>query len=326
MLHDVLVLSPASLPLVVRHFDCLDQFVADKLVGVRPWNEPGLTSLLCDLLDDRTQAKYRLDYPVSALRADLAATEPLLDIDFTIETHEYDPAVERWVTQSDLGVIISYVDRLVPTRSFERAWLLQAKRLYPWPDGHYDEASTFRATDKGQAARVRRLNELLDFPFVRYLLYCPRPSDLDPRTAAVLGHVRDAAVSDEIFDYAFGLAVRDALMRDPATLSAGLFITDGFAQPSAFMSVHAGLLQSHDPLAWFVVRNLTDAWNGPPQVSRRVATPDIAIAIARGLPSAVDSVRDQLDVGDRPFRFLPAHTLTIRADIDARDADRLIQQ
>jgi hypothetical protein len=304
IVHHEPVLSPASIPLVARHLDSVDAYTARKLVGIRPWNEPGLTSLLCDLLDDRTQSEYTLGYPISALRADLSSTEPLLDLAFSIETHEYDASLERWVTQADLGLVISYHDRVVPGRSFESAWLLQAKRLYPWPDGRYDERCEFKAIDKRQAERIQKLNEELGLPLVRYLLYRPRPSDLDERTAGVLAHLRLAALSDHIFDYGFGLAVRDALLTSPSTLAAGLFVTSGSVEPSDLRTAHAGLLATHDPLAWFVLRHFSDPEEVPPS-GETVSNGDLAVGLARGRPDAIAELRDRLDIGDRASESCP---------------------
>ncbi len=123
------VLSARSAPLLVKYLDSVDRVVSARVTRKRPWLEVALTSLLCDVLDDDTSGEYPLEYTLEDLRAAVREAEPLLDIGLTIETHEYSPAVERWVTQADLGIVIRYQDGFDTSRSYEAAWLLQAKRL-----------------------------------------------------------------------------------------------------------------------------------------------------------------------------------------------------
>src|SRR5687767_15211803 len=125
------MLSPRAVHLLLRHFDSIDECVARRLLRKRPWSEPALTSYLCDVLDSDTQAEEPLSYPLEILNRDLLEPDGVFDMTFNVETHEYDPSVERWVTQADLGFVLQFRDFLDPSRSWEACWLLQSKRLYP---------------------------------------------------------------------------------------------------------------------------------------------------------------------------------------------------
>src|SRR5579862_6669471 len=125
------MITPKAAHLLIRHFDSLDRAVSKRLTRKRPWSEPALTSLLCDLLDADTQADEPLEYPMASLNFDLQKLEGLLRISLQIQTHEYDARMERWVTQADLGLVVNLIDHLMPKESWSISWLLQAKRLYP---------------------------------------------------------------------------------------------------------------------------------------------------------------------------------------------------
>jgi hypothetical protein len=66
------VLTHATFPLFLRQSDAVDDAVAAR-AGWK-WSEDALTTLLCDLLAETHQLAYRLEYALSDLRSDLAAT------------------------------------------------------------------------------------------------------------------------------------------------------------------------------------------------------------------------------------------------------------
>src|SRR5437762_2342562 len=143
------MIPPKAIRLIIRHLDSLDRVVSRRMGRKRPWLETGLTSYLCDLLDDDTQAEERLDYPLDELNRDLGNLDGLLRATFRVDTHEYAPQLERWVTQADLGFVINVIDHLLPDHSWSIAWLLQAKRLTPDHHGkaQYSESSRFGGID-----------------------------------------------------------------------------------------------------------------------------------------------------------------------------------
>lgn len=325
------MLSPRSLPLIVRHFDCIDRVVATRLLRKRPWSEPGLTSLLCDLLDAETQDEVNLPYPLARLHADLMTAEPFLTIDASIEAHEYGPDMERWVTQADIGLILTYNDHLVPEESWQVSWLLQAKRLYS--DGHdlpvYTEASRFKATDEAQRKRMGALAGAVGTDFVRYLLYCPRADALDEITAGKLAHLRNMSIAGDIFDFVRGLALRDEILAGSTSLSCGLFVTSSNVVPKSLGAVHRGIFSGTFPWSWFIAYHLTTERNrmrdperrrhgSSQQMSHSPATEDLLTDLVRGRPEAIERLRQTIDIGPGPFRVLPSHTIEIVVSIGAQ--------
>ena len=223
------MISPEATKLLIRHFDAIDFSVSRRLVRKRPWSEPALTSLLCDLLDEETQAEERLRYSLEELNRDLQSLEGYLSLSFEIETHEYDSRMERWVTQADLGLIIRFSNNFVPNDSWSSPWLLQAKRIYPSrrsSSGRFDETSRFEATDAAQLQRIQKLIEVVQDNFVLFLLYCPRPESLDELTRQKLAYLRTTHLSGEIFDYTLGLQLHSELSSSNPSLAAGLFLCD----------------------------------------------------------------------------------------------------
>src|SRR3989304_9800035 len=153
------MIPPRAVHLFIRHYDAIDVAVSKHLTRKRPWSEPALTSFLCDLMVETTQGEEPLNYSLAELNKDLAALDGLLDLTFSIDTHEYDSNMERWVTQADLGLIISYEDYLLPSESWSAAWLLQAKRLQPISRNPlvYTDRSRFAAYDPEQHQRIEHL-------------------------------------------------------------------------------------------------------------------------------------------------------------------------
>lgn len=187
------MVSPKAVRLIIQHLDAIDEAVSKRMVVKRPWGEPALTSLLCDLMDADTQDETRLRYTLEQLNADLVKLDGLLSVSFQIDTHEYTPDMERWVTQADLGIVVRFSDYLLPEESWSIAWLLQAKRLYPDNTNPltYSERSRFRGYDQDQAERMKKVEEIVGIPFIRYLLFCPRPAALPVELKAKLTHLRN---------------------------------------------------------------------------------------------------------------------------------------
>ena len=150
------MITPKAIHLIIQHFDALDQAVSKHLNRKRPWSEPALTSLLCDLLDQDVQEEENLSYSTADLNQDLAEIDGLMKITFAVDTHEYDASMEHWVTQADLGFVINFQDHLLPDESWSLPWLLQAKRLYPVQRNplKYTEISRFSGIDPKQQQRI----------------------------------------------------------------------------------------------------------------------------------------------------------------------------
>jgi hypothetical protein len=319
---------------LIRYFDAIDKVVSKRLVRKRPWLETALTSLLCDLLDEEEQDEYELEYSFAELKKDLIKLDRCLNVNFTIETHEYHPKVERWVTQSDIGIIIKFTPYLLPEASWSVAWLLQAKRLCPYlhnsSKSRYDEKSKFDI-DKEQKDRIDILSKIVGVTFIKYLLYCPRPSMLDNAIANTLYNNSNSmlAKKEHIFSLLF-----------PDNLDSGIFVNDSGNLPSNLSIVHQSIFHSCLPLSWFIAehffcKNLHESTScksrllyGKPNISQmsdsKYEGEEWVHGIVSGNRKAISKLIAQLqDIPDIPekFPFLPAHTMTINITSERQNPD-----
>lgn len=254
------MLSPRAIAILLKHFDAIDEAVSRRMIRKRPWTEEALTGLLCDLLDGDTQIEENVSYTLKQVHEDFAKFDEPLSIRFRIETRQYPKHLERWVTQSDLGLIINYQNQFAPAHSVRRAWLLQAKRVFPMADDNYEVDSEFKSTDAAQTERMKALRDWAGMDFIRFLLYCPRPKGLKPSVREALNQMRTNALGGEIFDYMLGLQLRDDLLSPNPTTAAGLFVADLDAMPKTLGETHASLFDKSTPFSWFIVQHLS--WNG----------------------------------------------------------------
>lgn len=319
------MIPPRAASLLIDHLDSVDAAVGKRLVRKRPWNEVSLTSFLCDLLDETTQEEENLSFPLTRLNEELAGGEGVLDVNFEIETHEYGPEVERHVTQSDLGLVISYEDLITGDRA-STDWLLQAKRLAPFTGSprQWSPQSRFGGRDPGQHARLQQLGKLVGEPFVKYLLYCPRPAAIDEATAKTLAHLRSKQLSGHIFDYALGIKLHEELARPNSSLAASMFVAESARPPKTLSQTHTAIFTGCTPFSWFVAEQFS-----PPPFRNSVGFQDpvrgvapggsdqqkaLRHGIVTGDPEAVRQLLEELGgtVDDPAGRFLPAHTMTVK--------------
>lgn len=332
------MISPKAIQLIIKHFDSIDEAVARRLTRRRPWGEPALTSLLCDLLDSKTQEEEKLRYSLVELNRDLMEMDGLLSISFTIDTHEYDSKMERWVTQADLGLIIKFEDEIIPSDSWTTAWLLQAKRLYPSKKNpiEYSEVSRFPAKDNYQHDRMKKLEEIIGLSFICYILYCPRPAMLDDATSIKLTHLRNRQSAEHIFDFTLGLQLHEELSSRNSSLSAGVFVTTSSNMPANLGHVHAGLLRDCFPFSWFIASHFINQGLRFETINRRYLERNIerrprkglgpepkdnngyewAEGIVSGDEKAIERLLELLNESDiSQFPILPPHTLTIKIGV-----------
>lgn len=332
------MISPKAIHLIIQHFDAIDKAVSKRLNRKRPWSEPSLTSLLCDLMDQETQNEENLSYSIESLNNDLADIDGLLDVSFVIETHEYSPKVERWVTQSDLGFVINFEDHLLPHESWSISWLLQAKKLFP--DNRnpikYSEASRFQSHDSKQAERMKKLEESIGIEFIKYLCFCPRPTDLDNITQKKLAHLRNLQLSKNIFDFTLGLELRDELSKIDSSLAAGLFISRIEDHPRSLGAIHKDILSASYPFSWFIASHFTGRdlqenhlisrhGRRPLRKSKRGIEGDtdsrgesIVEALVKGKEEAIKHVIEVCCNSDnivKEFPILPPHTMTVNIGV-----------
>jgi hypothetical protein len=283
-----------------------------------------LRGKLCDLLDEDYSDDFNLPYSLVQFRDDLARAMPLASVDFAIETHQYSAQMENWVTQSDIGMVLRYQDHFVPTESWTRSLLLQAKRLFPQGAGvRYTEQSRFDSFDPKQHGRIIGLNELLACDLVKYLLYCPRPTSLDELTAAKLAHLRNLSLNGEIFDFARGLALHRELADGGQTLAAGVFVAKADGVPRSLAETHREIFRSTVPLSWLLTLEFADGWRWggwPSGVPFGVDHADLDAGqtqIVSGILAGDEQVTRAIGaLGGRsadfaPLRVLPKHTIVI---------------
>ena len=332
------MISPKAIHLIIKHFDAIDKAVSKRLNRKRPWSEPALTSLLCDLMDQETQTDEKIEYSIENLNDELEKIDGLLDVSFVIETHEYTPRVERWVTQSDLGFVINFEDHLLPDKSWSISWLLQAKKLFPdnQKSSKYSEVSRFQSYDPKQADRIKKLEERIGIEFIKYLFFCPRPSDLDDIIQKKLTHLRNRHLSSNIFDFTLGLELRDELSRIDSSLAAGIFISRIENYPRTLGAVHEEILGSTFPFSWFIASHFAgrgfEVHEGkschgrrPLKKSKRGIDEndsnkeEIAEAIVRGDEKIVKHIIELMGGNiESEFQILPPHTITVNVGIGSK--------
>jgi hypothetical protein len=315
------MLSPRTIKLLLRHFDSIDEAVSVRLCRKRPWQEEALTAILCDLLDAETQAEENISYNLNHLREDLARSDEPVGLRLRIDTHQYPKHLERWVTQADFGLIINYQDQFNHSHSSRTAWLMQAKRIFPNKYGQYDTNSKFESKDHEQDARIKILQDWGGEEFIRYFLYCPRPKRLLPSVREALNQSRTNALAGDIFDYTLGLELRDDMLSDSPTISAGLFVASLDGMPKTLQEVHASIFEHTTPFSWFLVQHLVGnsghiARSRRSLESIRATNPGYSANDIEQLIRGDHRVLDGIDLpkslnADTPPRILPAHTIEI---------------
>ncbi|MFN6498532.1 MAG: hypothetical protein RMX65_016220 [Nostoc sp. DedQUE01] len=176
------VITQRDIKFFFKYFRSIDQILCQRYsLGFCP-DEEHLTSILCELLDDRGSQLHQLPYSIADLNIDLEKSGSLLKAQVSLETKTYDNYQERYFTQSDLGIILEYKDRIDPTYNFTIGILVQAKRLFPDARKKYSLASKYNSFDQEQYKRFENLinsfeNNCDCSECGKYLLYNPNFSD-----------------------------------------------------------------------------------------------------------------------------------------------------
>jgi len=309
------MLSPIATKLIIKHFDSIDKALSSRLHRTaRPWDEPAINHLFVDLFDAAVQDDVKIDFTLAELQAALLSYNELASVQLKIDTHAYSSYMERYVTQSDIGVVIEYKDRAKPENDMRVCWLLQAKRAFPVTTNplRYAPQSRFKSADPQQAKRIQELQKLVGTDFIKYLLYCPRAEHLDVEERRQLSYHRTRATVGHIFDYTLGLALRDDIMNGSPTLEAGVFIANTDEEPRDIAATHERMFYSTMPLSWFIVshfgrtrwralRNLFDDSNPVNPLVEMIVT---------GNEQAVREISNHFGE-ELDFQILPPVTITI---------------
>lgn len=310
------MLSPFATSLILRHFNAIDEAVTGKLLYKRPRDEEDITKSLVDALDEECQLQENIAYSIDHLRNDLlVAGEPTF-IDLAIETHSYSKKWERYVSQADLGLIVRYENHYEPRLSKSWSWLLQAKRVFPVPDtpAEYGADSKFESFDIAQHKRIKQLVKFVDADFFRYLLYCPRPSRLVNSARQELAYLRGTALNDSIFDFAYGLELRDDLRNGSPTIAAGMFISKLDPFPRNLGAVHGEIFRGTTPFSWFLLghipgrgRHQWDEYEHWPSNQDN----EIVQAIVKGNAEVISEIMTSLEDREFNLKLLPSATITV---------------
>ncbi|WKA29332.1 hypothetical protein [Bradyrhizobium roseum] len=312
--------GPQHLKYLITYFDGVDKALAKKLARKHPPDEPALTNELCALLDAETQrAEPTLEYSLDQLNRDLAAVGDGLDFEITLDTHPHNMAMERYVSQSDFGLVLEYDNRVLPQENWSKAYLVQAKRLFRNPQsGEYDHKSRFQALNSDQSARLTRLAEILGRNALYYAFYCPLASALSETARTQVRALHTRNLSRKLYDGSTGLALRDAVAVNGG-IDAGIWMHQLASPPTLLPQLHVGAFNQAWPLTWFLVDRFSgyddlygdDESYDQERVRRIVAGDMVAI---RELIEELSKAGEE-DVAPSTITVLPRHTISIKVTV-----------
>ncbi|MGY3342030.1 MULTISPECIES: hypothetical protein [unclassified Bradyrhizobium] len=312
--------GPQHLKYLISYFDGVDKALAKKLVRKHPPDEPALTNELCALLDADTQrVEPALDYSLDQLNRDLAAVGDGLDFEITLDTHPHNMAMERYVSQSDFGLVLEYDNRVLPQENWRKAYLVQAKRLFRNPQsGEYDHKARFQALNSDQSARLNRLAGILGSDGLYYAFYCPLVSALSVTTRTQVRALHTRNLSGRLYDGSSGLALRDAVAVSGG-IDAGIWMHELTTPPTLLPQLHAGAFRQALPLTWFLVERFLgydDHYgreeNHDQERVRRIVTGDM-----RAIQELIEelSKAGEEDAAPSTITILPRHTISIKVTV-----------
>jgi hypothetical protein len=322
--------GPQHLKHVILYLDGVDHALSQRMLRKHPPDEPALTNELCALLDAETQRSEEiLSYSLDQLNMDLAAVGDGLDFEVALDTYPHNTAMERHVSQSDFGLVLSYENRILPEESWSTAYLVQAKRLFRNPSSReYDHRANFQAVDAEQQTRLSRLASILGDGGLLYGLYCPQIPAIPEATRTQVRALHTRNLGNQIFDYGTGLALRDYLV-GTGGIDAGIWLRSIEGKPTGLVGLHNEAFRSALPFTWFVIEHFSPRSHhgsfsglmrsGPILAQRR--DDDRVRRIINGDPQAIRELIDELvEVGeehDAPasITVLPRHTITIKVTV-----------
>ncbi len=218
------IIKPGDVDHLLRYFSGVDEALSRRFaIGFLP-DEEHLTSLLCELLDEKGSELHALSYSVSNLNSDLKNSGSLLTTSVSLSTTPYNKYQERYFTQSDIGIVVKYVDNIDPSCSFKKGLLVQAKKLFPYKDKIYTLNSKYNSFNAEQHERLtsmieyygmrrdkdsdklQRKRKMIDGGLcAAYLLYNPPITVFSQIEQELIIHRQLRQDSRSIFDYMDGL-------------------------------------------------------------------------------------------------------------------------
>ncbi len=319
------MITPNAFRLIIKHINELDKRISTKLLTKKPWDEISLTSALSDLFDEETQVHENIQYDILKLKNDLLLDNGLIGVKLSLNTTEFSSSYERYVSEADLGLKIVFENLIEPKLSWEKSYLLQAKKIFPTSKNptSYDEGSSFSAMDNEQIDRIKILQRLIGNSFL-FLLYCPRPENLHPDVAQKLLYLRLKTLKDNIFDYVQGFELHSELSKSQETIASGIFVSNPNLKIQNLAFVHENIFKNTFPLSWFIAMKFFDQRNHhgsvPVYLDETNVSDDQKRVVERiidGDEEIIELVKKEYQGGRIPEKFTiyPKHTLTLRYSV-----------
>ena len=245
-----------------RYFDAVDRATTSELVGGASLDETQLTFVFARLMDGSSSFQQLLDYSLDQLNADLAKckTGMALDVEFT--TNEHNSPFEGAISFADLGIVLRF-EATDFTPEYEKAVLLQAKKLYLRDDRTYRLESRYRGFDVGQYHALNRLTN--EAPFgAYYLLYNPQSDSFEDsdRVTSAEHRVAELLSDDSLFSPLLSDFPERRLFRKGR---AGIFPSHHFDSPDEVRAQREAVVKFRPGVRlldiWSIERLLTDKEN-----------------------------------------------------------------
>jgi hypothetical protein len=326
---------------ILQFFDAIDECCTEGLMNKRPHNETTITQILCSLLEQEEQKQFNLKYSFEDLRQ--ALLDSAVSLKVGIENHEYNSSLENRVTQSDLGLIINYINEY-EDEAWTESWLFQAKRLIPTHQNPltYLAESEFESITKDQTTKMQSLEKLVKVDFIRFMEYCPRAYKLEKTVRNKLLYYKDRAFRGSDFQNALGLEIHNSLVTADQTLTPGIFIScvEDYKR-KFYIDLYKGFWKNSYPFSWFILQRLYWRFNRfsflnedekPLESNRITINPSnlypelnindndiepaaLAHAIVRCDQEAINYVLRGIGGNEGTFQIFPARTMTIEIRI-----------
>jgi len=318
----IIMITPNAFHLIIKHFDEIDKRVSAKFHSARPWDEPSLTAEFCDMLDINMQRHEKISYTLDDLNKDLRNDSGLFGMNLSIQTNQFSAIHERYMSQSDIGLQMIYENNIEPDKNVTKYFLLQAKRIFPiqgFP-AIYSERSAFSSVNKEQEDRIAVLKSWVGNG-LKYLLYCPRPENLDVLVAEKLNYYRIKKLHVNIFDYIKGQEIREDLKVATSTTSAGIFVAKDIAKVRTLKEVHEKIFDDTDPFSWFIASLFLESnpHSGYLPEEFDMSEQEVIRRILQGEPGILTELSREFTTESRNvpnnFTIYPATTITLRYSI-----------
>ncbi|WP_317213861.1 hypothetical protein [Gluconobacter sp. GP1] len=319
--------GPQHLKYIIKYLEGIDFALSQKMRRSYAPDEPALTNELCALLDCKTQEiEKTLSYNLCDLNKDLDSVGDALDFEVSIDTYPHNSSMERYVSQSDFGIILEYENHVLPSTNWSAAYLLQAKKLYRnSKNNEYDKSSRFMSSDTDQHKRIENLNKYLN-GHINYILYCPQLLDLTREAQIQMRALHNKNTAQLIYDYGIGLEFRDFLTRNKG-INSGVWLTTVDEKPKNLANLHSKSFESALPFTWFIIehfsqRGFSGAFRGllqdGPIIARGKGSKNTVVrGIISGDSDIIKKVISEMKEENAPenITIIPKQSITIKVSV-----------